>query len=279
VEAEPSRGVRARKRKWTNDLDALLLREAKLHKPHEQRHGAIGTTYESIASSLNDSGRLPWRTDKKHLQGRVQHLVEARWADQRVTARATGIEEEHGKLEVLLDYVIGEADFFKSTEVNRREVRREKDTALVKGGRLARTQAMVRQAAAIAMKSDDDGDDGGVEPGSENAGPELQVGRARRRPQLVSLDVGSSSTADGVERHAMQILQSNASAMSSQAIRQDEADGHKQRLDEGRELRLRDIDNRRVDWKKNRRPCCSALRRYKQKWRSCESLHRKHRQN
>jgi hypothetical protein len=193
VEAEPSRSVRVRKRKWTNDLDALLLREVKLHKPHEQRHGASGTPYESIASSLNDSGRLPCRTDKKHLQGRVQHLVEARRADQRVTARETGIEEEHDELEVLLDDVIGEADFFKSTEVNRRKVRREKDSALVEGGRLERTQAMVRQAAAIATESDDDGDDGGVEPGSENAGPELeQVGRARRRTQLESLDVGSS---------------------------------------------------------------------------------------
>jgi hypothetical protein len=45
----------------------------------------------------------------------------------------------------------------------------------------------------------------------------------------------------------MQILQSNASALSSQAIRQAEADAHKQRLDEEREVRLRDIDNRRVD--------------------------------
>jgi hypothetical protein len=60
-------------------------------------------------------------------------LVEAQRADQRVTARATGIEEEHGEPEVLLDDVIGEADFFKSTEVNRREVRREKDAALVEG--------------------------------------------------------------------------------------------------------------------------------------------------
>jgi hypothetical protein len=46
AEAEPPRSVRARKRMWTNDLDALFLREVKLQKPHEQRHGAIRTTYE-----------------------------------------------------------------------------------------------------------------------------------------------------------------------------------------------------------------------------------------
>jgi hypothetical protein len=118
--------------------------------------------------------------------------------------RATEIEEEHGELEILLDDVIGEADFFKSTDVIWRKVRREKDAALVEGGRLERTQAMVRQAAAIAMESDNDGGGGGVEPGDEDAGPELQqVGRTRRRTQLKSLDAGSPSTPDGVESHVM----------------------------------------------------------------------------
>jgi hypothetical protein len=115
-------------------------------------------------------------------------LVEARRADQRVTVRATGIGEEHGELEVLLDDVIGEADFFKSTEVNRQDVRREKDAALVAGGTIARTQAMVRQAAAIVMESDNNGDGGGMEPGSEDAGPELQqVGKARREEREARL--------------------------------------------------------------------------------------------
>jgi hypothetical protein len=218
--------VRIRKRKWTNDLNDLLLREVKLHKPHEQRHRAIGTTYESIASSRNESERLPWRTDKNHLQGRVQNLVEARRADHRATVRATEIEEEHGELESLLEDVIGEADYFKSTEVNRREVRREKDAALIEGGRVARTQAI--QPASIATESDKDRDGGGVEPGREDAGPELkQVGKARRRKKLQYLDEGSSSTPDGVESQVMQILLSNASAMSSQAIRQAGVDAHK----------------------------------------------------
>jgi hypothetical protein len=138
--------VGTRKRKWTNELDALLLREVKLHKPHEQRHGRIGNVYESIAASLNESERLPWITDRKHLQGRVQHLLEARRTDQRTTARATGIEEEHGELEMLLDGVVEEADAFKSTEVERREVRRHRDLAMAEGGRQARRLAMARQA-------------------------------------------------------------------------------------------------------------------------------------
>jgi hypothetical protein len=98
-----------RKPKWTSELDALLLRELKLHKPQEQRHGQKGNVYENMAFNLNECARLPWKTDRKHLQGRVQHLLEARRAYQRETARATGIEEEHGELEVLLDDVIVES--------------------------------------------------------------------------------------------------------------------------------------------------------------------------
>jgi hypothetical protein len=123
-----------RNRKWTSELDALLLREVKLHKPHEQRHGQIGNVYENMAFNLNESARLPWITDRKHLKGRVQHLLEARRANKRATARTTSIEEEHGELELLLDDVIEEADAFKSTEVERREVRRERDVALAEGG-------------------------------------------------------------------------------------------------------------------------------------------------
>jgi hypothetical protein len=92
------RPAKTRKRKRTSELDALLLREFKLHKPHEQRQGQIGNVYEIIAASLNESERLPWRTDRKHLQGRVQRILEARRTNQLATARATGIEGEYGEL-------------------------------------------------------------------------------------------------------------------------------------------------------------------------------------
>jgi hypothetical protein len=108
-----ARPVGTRKRKWTSELDALLLRGVKLRKPHEQRRGRIGNVYESIAASLNERERLPWITYRKHLQGRVQHLLVARCTNQRATARATGIEEEHGELEILLDDVVEAADAIK----------------------------------------------------------------------------------------------------------------------------------------------------------------------
>jgi hypothetical protein len=132
------RHVGSRKRKWTNELDAILFREVKLHKSHGQKHGRKGNVYEIIAASLNESERLPWRMDRKHLQGRVQHLFEARRTNQRATVRSIGIEEEYGELEILLDDVIKEADTFKPTEMEWREVRRDRDFAMAEGGRQAR---------------------------------------------------------------------------------------------------------------------------------------------
>jgi hypothetical protein len=110
---------------------------------------------------------LPWITDRKNLQGRVQHLLEARRTNQRTTARATGIEEEHGELEMLLDDVVEEADAFKSTEVERREVRRHQNVAMAEGGRQGRRLAMARQAPADEsddapeVQSVEDNSDGG----------------------------------------------------------------------------------------------------------------------
>jgi hypothetical protein len=182
-----ARPVGTRKRKWTSELDALLLREVKLHEPLEQRHGRIGNVNESIAASLNESERLPWITDRKHRQGRVQHLLEARRTNQRATARATGIEEEHGELEILLDDVIEVADAFKSTEVERLEVRRHRDVAMAEGGRQARRLAMARQAPvdesddAREVQSVED-DSGG---GSETNEPQ-EVAGVRRSSRATS---------------------------------------------------------------------------------------------
>jgi hypothetical protein len=177
----------SRKRKWTNELDALLLREVKLHKPHGKRHGRKGNVYEIIAASLNESKRLPWRTHRKHLQGRVQHLLEARRTDQRATARDTGIEEEYCELEILLDDVIEEADTFKSTEMERREVRRDRDFAMAEGGRQARMLARARQAPVDDSDEERDVQRGeNISDGESETKEPQQVGRERRSSTPVS---------------------------------------------------------------------------------------------
>jgi hypothetical protein len=48
------RPVWSRKRKWTSELDALLLRKVKLRKPHGRRHWRKGNVYEIIAASKRE---------------------------------------------------------------------------------------------------------------------------------------------------------------------------------------------------------------------------------
>jgi hypothetical protein len=92
-----------RKRKWTEKLDVLFLRKAKLQKPHEKRFGDHGTTYALIADNLNAGGRIPWKTDQEHVQGRLSHLLETLLSHKRVIAWSIGFEEEYGEAEVLVD--------------------------------------------------------------------------------------------------------------------------------------------------------------------------------
>jgi hypothetical protein len=208
---------------------------------------------ESIAASPNEGESFPWITDRKHLQGRVQHLLEARRTNQRATARATGIEEEHGELEILPDNLIEKADAFKSTEVERREVRRHRDVAMAEGGRNARRLAMARQAPvdesddASEVQSVEDDSDGG----SEKNEPQ-EVARERRSSTRVSVAHNNVPPLENEEVQIMRLLQKSASAISSQARRVAEVDERKLRLEEGRIEREGEIEKRRVKVEEDR---------------------------
>jgi hypothetical protein len=86
----------------------------------------------------------------------------ARRAHQRASERATGIEEEHGELEVLLDDFIGESDEFTEREAARRDTSRARDAEIAEGGRQAREMAMRRQSspaeAELDLESEASGD-------------------------------------------------------------------------------------------------------------------------
>jgi hypothetical protein len=249
-----ARRVGTRKRKWISELDAHLPREVKLHKPHGQRHGRIGNVYESLAASLNESERLPWITERKHLQGRVQHLLEARRTNQRATAKATGIEEEHGELEILLDYVIEEADALKSTEVEGREVRRHRDVAMLqwrkevgkRGGLRWRDRHPWMKATREVQSVEDDSD------GGSGTDEPQEVARECQSSTPVSVAHRNVPPQENEEAQIMQLLQKSASAISSQASRVAEVDERKLRLEEGRIEREGEIEKRRIKVEEDR---------------------------
>jgi hypothetical protein len=150
-------------------------------------------------------------------------------------ARATGIEKEHGELEILLDDVIEEADEFKSTEIERREVWRHRGVAMAEGGRQARRLAMARQAPVD--ESDDARESQSVEDDSDGgSGTNEPQEVARERPSSTPVSVAHREVPpqENEEVQIMKRLQTSALAISSRASRVAEVDERKLRLEEGR---------------------------------------------
>jgi hypothetical protein len=249
-ESETSGGG-GRKRKWTDDLDALLLREVKLQKPHSKHYGARGAAYSAIADSLNASGRLPWNTDKKHVQGRLSHLATARRAHQRTSARATGVEEEHGELEVLLDDIIAERDEFVATEADRRQIARAREDQLAEGGRRAREMAMRRQSGSID-------DDAGLEGEASSDVPENAaedrdaVASVAVRERRISTSPGSGGSTifqndSSVEGELLRLMQANANALSSDFQQRASTESRRLSFEIERENKQHEIELARID--------------------------------
>jgi hypothetical protein len=240
-----------RKRKWTDELDALLLRETKLHKPHSKRYGDRGAAYTAIAADLNACGRLPWETDRKHVQGRLQHLAVMRRAHQRTSARATGVEEEHGELEVLLDDFIGESDEFIASEADRRETARVREGSLAEGGRQARDMAMRRQAAPanseLQIEGEASGDDDTEEGPEEIEVPTTPIQRERGSSTPGSGASSSFAIDGGLEGEVLRLMQANTSSFSSESKMKTTMESRRLSFDIERDNRKRQLEQARVE--------------------------------
>jgi hypothetical protein len=118
-----------RKRKWTVELDVILLREVKVHEPRRKSYGRIGDAHEGIARSLNQSRRLPWTTDRRHVQYRLQFLMAWRSKTFSEPAEAGESDDEghYSERLQLLDEIMNEADEFKQAEEARRGSLRERE--------------------------------------------------------------------------------------------------------------------------------------------------------
>jgi hypothetical protein len=205
--------------------------------------------------SLNSSQRSPSDTDKKHVQGRLQHLTVARRAHQRASASATGLEEEHGELEELLDDITGESDEFMASEAGRREALRAREASLAEIGRQARDINKRRQAVpteeCLPPRSHEVGlgDTSSDEDGGENAVP---VHRECRSSTPGSAGSSSLSRGDGLEGEGLRLMQANTSAFSAETTRNAAWEPQRLSMEMGRETRQRDLDRARVEVEKRR---------------------------
>jgi hypothetical protein len=96
------------------------LREVAVNEPRLNRHGCVSDTYDDIAKSFNASGKLPWRTDRRHAQGKLSHLMSWRKTQASEPAACEGDNDEQREAYIerlqLLDYILETSERVKEDE-------------------------------------------------------------------------------------------------------------------------------------------------------------------
>ena len=130
----------------------------------------------SIARTLNESGGLPWRTDRKHIQDRLRVLMDARRVGVRSAMASTGADDEaFGEAECLLDDLLLEDDERQENERVRRASTRKRDKALLDARQEVRDRAMRRTATMAAPEGASQGQDVNSREPSEQSSPSEAV--------------------------------------------------------------------------------------------------------
>jgi DNA polymerase elongation subunit (family B) len=170
--------------------------------------------------------------------------------------RATGIEEEHGELEVLLDDFIGEFDEFMASEAARRDTSRARDAAIAEGGRQAREMGMRRQSspaeAELDLESDASGD------GEDNDAVESD--RATREPVPTGNpsstpgpgSSGSFANGECVEGEVLWLMQIRNSAWSPELESKEKMTSRRLAFEIESETRRRELEQAKIEVEKMR---------------------------
>jgi hypothetical protein len=66
-----------RKRKFSAEADLTLLRQVSATGAHTAKRGSQGVAFEAVATALNGSGTLSFKTDGKHCLDRYCLLMRA----------------------------------------------------------------------------------------------------------------------------------------------------------------------------------------------------------
>jgi hypothetical protein len=163
--------------------------------------------------------------------------------------RATGVEEEHGELEVLLDDFIGESVDVLAREADRRETTRARDAAVAEGGRQARDVAMWRQTEPTEVELDLDKEISGDDDADEvNGGGGASTETVHRRRRNSTPGSGGSLFAIGecMEGTVMRLKQAGNSAWTSESNWRAAIESRRLSFDIERETRHRELEQARV---------------------------------
>ena len=133
--------ILGRRRRWTDELDYLLLQEVSACGAHVSPHGKGKERYSKVAEELNKQESLKFKTDWKHVRDRTKRLLRQFKRDDARRARSSGEEEEVSDMDILLNDMILEVEAHENEAANRR------DAVAARMDRLEAEGAEIRNAA------------------------------------------------------------------------------------------------------------------------------------
>lgn len=83
----------APRRKFRRDLDMCLLKEVQANAAHVPAHGETIPKFAEVATKLNPTNVLPWVTDGKHCQDRLNIIVQ-QWCKRTDISRQRPVAEK-----------------------------------------------------------------------------------------------------------------------------------------------------------------------------------------
>jgi hypothetical protein len=187
-DANTSRGIR---RKFTEETDTALLKEVLAHNAHVARRGEAGSAFDAVATSLNDTSALPWRTDGKHCSDRFDLLVRVFRHSDSARRGESGIIEEYTEKEQLLQDITNAVDDVNEERRAQRAETSRREEQLRNAGEAVRAEAMNRRLQPIRLSgnsSDDEDQDRVRDPGSKSGTSNDSAGRRKRKRDDFSED-------------------------------------------------------------------------------------------
>jgi len=145
---------KAVRRLWTKDLTMMLLQEVQANDAHIPSHGETVLGFSTVASQLNASGRLPWKTDGKHCHDRLRLTLDRWRADERAKSVASGGGEEFGEYEQLCQDIATGIEDRKAEKAAAKAEVKAKEEGLLKAGQEIRQMSMARRSGRDSSSAD-----------------------------------------------------------------------------------------------------------------------------
>ena len=196
AEGERESGRAKGRRRWTTDLDSMLIEEAAAHRAHVARHGEGQALFTRVAETLNAKEDFRMKTDWKNAKDRLTLLLKKHKEEGGKNSKVSGIEAFDGTTQLLDDMCL-EVEAMKREIDAKRKKDCEKEETKRRDGKMIQERALKRFKRASRSSG-----------GRSEYSNELEGKRKRRRSDsLVEASDEGMARINKIEEGRMKLLE------------------------------------------------------------------------